>query len=303
MKHIILYSGGISSHLCAERVIQTYGRENVILLFTDTKVEDYDLYRFLKDGSEYLGVPITWLADGRDIWQVFRDTRYLGNSREDPCSRVLKREQSRKFIHRFHPDECVIHIGFGWDEIHRLERSRRHWNPYRVDAMMTEAPYLMKDEMMGVVQSSGIQIPRLYDLGFSHNNCGGGCVKAGIGHFTMLLDKLPDVFEKWERGEQEIREYLGKNVSMLTRTRRGVKHPFTLQQLRTQRESLTKSELCDIGGCGCFESQGNEWLVWSLFGDFFRQTTQQIQTGDIDMNNTRLNLHVQEASPPASPSV
>ena len=33
---------------------------------------------------------------------------------------------------------------------------------------------------------------KLYELGFSHNNCGGVCVRAGRKHWLHLLDVFPD---------------------------------------------------------------------------------------------------------------
>ena len=47
MKHIIFFSGGLGSWATAKRVIDRYGSENVLCLFTDTLIEDADLYRFL----------------------------------------------------------------------------------------------------------------------------------------------------------------------------------------------------------------------------------------------------------------
>ncbi|MEK5358187.1 hypothetical protein [Paenibacillus sp. FSL L8-0709] len=38
--------------------------------------------------------------------------------------------------------------------------------------------------------------PRLYDLGFTHNNCAGRCVKAGQKHFRTLRETRPEVFYK-----------------------------------------------------------------------------------------------------------
>ena len=35
MKHVIQFSGGICSFFAAKRVVEKYGKENVILLFCD----------------------------------------------------------------------------------------------------------------------------------------------------------------------------------------------------------------------------------------------------------------------------
>ena len=254
LTHIVLYSGGLGSYFTTKRLIETsVQKEKIILLYTDTKIEDADLYRFLKESTEKLGIPLTNYSDGRDIWEVFKDVKYLGNSRLDPCSNLLKRRMSRKFIKKYKPEECIIYLGFDWTEMHRFEKAQAAWLPYRIESPLCNAPYIDKEDMKRMIADDGIELPRLYKMGFAHNNCGGGCIKAGIGHFAHLLDTLPDVYKTWEDNEQEMRAFLGKNVSILRRTKNGVRYNFTLKELREEREQLTKAELCEIGGCGCFQ--------------------------------------------------
>ena len=229
-------------------------KEDIILLFTDTKIEDEDLYRFLDESTEKLGIPLTNFSDGRDIWQVFKDTRFLANSLRDNCSRVLKRELSRKFIKRFKPENVTIYLGFDWTEMNRFEKAQKAWLPYKIESPLCEPPYIDKEDMKRMlVEEDGIKLPRLYEMGFAHNNCGGGCVKAGIGHFAKLYKEFPERFALWENKEQEIRNFLGKDVSILRRTRKGIKSKLTLKMLREEIDSLTEAELCEIGGCGCFQ--------------------------------------------------
>ncbi|MFF2886651.1 hypothetical protein [Paenibacillus sp. NPDC057967] len=46
-KHIVFNSGGIGSWSALCRVIKRHGSESVVNLFTDTLIEDRDLYRFI----------------------------------------------------------------------------------------------------------------------------------------------------------------------------------------------------------------------------------------------------------------
>ena len=251
MKHVVMFSGGVGSWAAAKRVVERVSREDVVLLFTDTLVEDADLYRFLKQSAANLRLPITWLVEGRDIWQVFRDKRFLGNSRIDPCSRVLKRELAEAYMtEHFDPADTVRYVGIDWTEHHRLTRLQERIQPWRVEAPMCEPPYLSKVQILDWVRSEGIQPPRLYDMGFAHNNCGGFCVKAGKGHFAHLLKHLPDVYAYHEGKEQELRDYLGKDVSVMRDTDGS---PLTMRAFRERIQSgAMQVDMFDVGGCGCF---------------------------------------------------
>jgi hypothetical protein len=254
MKHVIMLSGGASSYLAAKRVFQQQSWQDIIMLFADTLTEDEDLYRFLGDIERHLG-PITRLADGRTVWQVFRDVRFLGNSRIDPCSRILKRELLRRWLAQHcQPDETVVYLGFDWDEAHRMERARPHWAPWTVRAPMTEPPYLSRAAVMDELRADGIAPPRLYAMGFHHNNCGGFCVKAGQAQFAQLLRQLPDRYAEHEQREQELRAYLGADVAIL-KHRSGPKkgRAMTLREFRERLEAQGEHDQLDWGACSCFD--------------------------------------------------
>ena len=193
-----------------------------------------------------------WFIDGRTPWDVFYDVRMMGSTRADPCSRVLKREPSHKWIEsNYTPDEVVLHIGMDWTEMHRLEGTRRAWAPYQVEAYMAEKPLLLKDQMLSLVRDAGIAVPRLYGLGHSHNNCSGWCVKAGHAQFRHLLETSPDVFDWHARNEVEFAEFIGSEVAIMRDRTGGSTSPFQMHRLRGER-GTEQQERLDWGGCGCF---------------------------------------------------
>lgn len=254
LKHIVFESGGIGSFMTTERVIKKYGKENVIRLFTDTLIEDEDLYRFQDDATKYFGVPLTRIEDGRTPWEVFKDVRWLGNSRLAQCSHILKQKTAETFIKaNFKPEECILYLGIDWTEEHRTTSPKKNWAPYQVEFPMCEEPYITKNEMLAYLEKVKIEIPKLYKLGFSHNNCGGMCVRAGQGHFVNLLKQLPDRFAEVEQMEKDMQAYLGKDVTILKRTKNGVRENLSLEQLRIDyQEQPQQLDMFDIGGCGCF---------------------------------------------------
>ncbi len=258
-RYVVMFSGGIGSWASARRIVDQHGPEDVTLLFTDVKGdnsnphigEDEDTYRFINDAVADLGCEYVRLADGRDIWQVFKDRRFLGNSRQANCSTTLKQIPAKQWIKQnTTPQTTSIIIGIDWTETHRRPAIVKAYQPYTVLFPMCDKPYLSKQDMMDWARERGLQPPRLYALGFAHNNCGGGCVRSGQGQFRKLLEIMPDRYAVWEQQEQEIRDYLGKDVTILKETRNGERRNLTLRELRERNQADV--DMLDIGGCGCF---------------------------------------------------
>ena len=260
MKTVVFYSGGLSSFLSADIVLQDYGRDDVTLLFTDTLIEDEDLYRFLDETESALGVKITRIADGRTPWEVFHDVKMLGNSRIDPCSRILKRELAKKWVKdNCDPDNDTLIFGIGWEETHRCEAIKRNW-PLSVEfPLIVEQVFDTKAEALRRLAKYNIKPPRLYSMGFHHNNCGGWCIKAGHGQFATLYKTMPERYAEHEQAEQAFRKFIDRDVAIMRERRAGVSRPMTMTEFR-ERLALKDNQLdlLDQGGCGCFTDQEQE---------------------------------------------
>lgn len=296
-----MFSGGIGSWATAKRVVEKYGVNDLILLFTDTIIEDRDLYRFLiETAADIYGIDVPaellakcaeipdiaseedvtkrkmllpqiaaetmyrmpgvrWLADGRAPWDVFRYKKFIGNSRTAQCSHVLKQEPADRWIRSiFKEGECAIYLGIDWTEMHRMAAPVRSWAPYQVEFPMCEEPYLDKEEMLQSLDAIGIKRPRLYDMGFSHNNCSALCVRGGQGHWARVHEMLPEQYAYQEGKEKDMREFLGKNVSMLKQVRKKTTYSLTLEELRKRIEQGQEVDMGDVGGCGCFVTENGK---------------------------------------------
>lgn len=264
VSHVVMFSGGVASWATARRVVRSHGTEHLTLLFADTLMEDEETYAFLEAAAKNVGGRFVRLCDGRDIWQVFRDVKFLGNTRIDPCSRVLKRELMRKWVdENCDPETTTIYLGIDWSEIHRAARYERYWAPFQVKTPLNDAPWLTKQQMLDMAAKWGLPSQRLYEMGFAHANCGGGCVKAGQAQFELLLRKLPDRYAWWEANEEAIRSELGKDISILrdryVRNGREIVKPITLRAFRERLEAqpgLFDSD--EWGGCACTNPSDEE---------------------------------------------
>ena len=253
MKHIVSLSSGIGSYFTLKRVLEKQNKEDVIAVFCDTLQEDGDLYRFLNDIENKYDLKIIRLSIGKTPFELAFEDNFLYNSRIANCSKKLKSKPFNEWLkNNFKNDECILYLGIDWTEKHRCEAITRNYKPYKVMFPLCDKPFLEKYEMLEELKKEGIEIPRLYKLGFSHNNCKGCCFKAGIGHFKNLLEKDRITYLEFENKEELLRRKLGKDVSILKR--KG--DTFTLKQLReiveNEPEQLSLFECSDIGGCGCF---------------------------------------------------
>jgi hypothetical protein len=256
LKHIVSFSGGLGSAITADMVCKKYGKDNVTLLFADTLIEDKDLYTFNRDVVELLGCDFVTICEGRTPWQVFNDVKYIGNTRVDPCSKVLKRDFIRKYITSNHkPEDCVIWIGIDCTEEHRLNPVVLRNNPYSYRSILIENDIFLTNEYkFKWLTDNNITVPRMYKMGFSHHNCGGFCVKAGLGQFKKLWEMLPDVYTDNEREEQLA---IKKNPNLKHFLRKTINGKLTYISMRDYRINYLEKNLVSVdennefGGCGC----------------------------------------------------
>ncbi|MFD4257752.1 hypothetical protein ACFWR9_08970 [Streptomyces sp. NPDC058534] len=254
--HVVMWSGGITSWATARHVIAEHGTASTVLLFADTNAEDESLYAFNDAAGARLGLPITRVADPqeRDPWQVFEDKRWLGNTRIAQCSMELKLRPCKDWLAaNTDPADTILYVGLDWTEPHRIPANRAGWAPYRVEYPLTAPPFYDKGQLLAEARTGGLPMPRLYDLGFAHNNCGGACVKGGQAQWARLLKVFPERYARAEAAEKRMRALLGKDVSILRDRTGGDTKPLTLAALRTRiEEQPDQLDLFDEGGCGCF---------------------------------------------------
>lgn len=253
MKRVVQFSGGIGSWAAAKLVAQQHGTNDMILLFADTLVEHEDTYRFLREAAENVGAPLVRIADGRTPFEVYRDERFLGNSRVDPCSKILKRKVLDRWkIENCDPSETVLYFGIHWSESDRFAKIQKRMGAWTCSAPLCEPPLIGMADIHAWAQREGLRKQFLYRIGMPHANCGGGCCKMGQAGWANAYRFNRRVFNAWRDMEQDMREYLGADVSMMKDRRGGGTKPLTLLDLQKRIESGQQVDLFDWGGCSCF---------------------------------------------------
>lgn len=231
--HVVQFSGGIGSACAALSVARRHGTDRLVLLIADVLQEDPDLWRFSEAIAHHLGVRLTIVCDGRTPWEVFADKRWLGNARVAHCSVEIKVIPCLQWLEiNADPATTILYIGL---DANKRDAARAPaivdgWAPWTVEfPLLQEAPRA-KRELLQEVADLGIAPPRLYELGFEHNNCAGMCVRAGARQWRLLHDVFPQRFATALREEQKLRGELG-DVAMLRYQRDNVKHPLPLAML------------------------------------------------------------------------
>jgi 3'-phosphoadenosine 5'-phosphosulfate sulfotransferase (PAPS reductase)/FAD synthetase len=244
-------SGGLASAVAAERAL-IEGGGRVTLLFADTLWEDADLYRFLNDLEARWRQKIVRLCDGRTPLEVAEQKHIIPNHRMAPCSYELK----GKLIDAYVPTGGISLLGLDWREMHRIEKVRARFagSGKLVDFPLLWKPYPVQT-YYDTVRAWGIKPPRLYDLGMSHNNCGGRCVRQGVNQWNNLRATLPERFAEMAEWEQAQRAKGGARgrATFLTDRVGGNRKSLTLLDMAARKEPLGLT-FDDQSACVC-----NDW--------------------------------------------
>jgi len=241
MRIVCTVSGGLASGYVAMMALRDHPDAEVVLYFNDTRWEHDDLYRFLGELEQVLRHPITTDSDGRDVEELAYHHNALPNNRAPFCSHELKAER----LHRFVQDGDVIMFGIGPDEQHRAQRLAQRYRKLAYDRSINltmRFPLIEQNVTSQQIEawyaSVGIRRPVLYDLGFKHNNCSGGCVRQGKREWAHLYRTMPEVYAERERFEVEMGEHMGRTLSFMS-------SGLTLTALRQQ---IDAQPALDLGG-------------------------------------------------------
>lgn len=258
MNHVVSISTGLSSALTAERVLNRYG--SITGVFMDTRMEDADNYRFMNDCKARWNIPITVLCEGRNPYEVSRAERVIPNQKIAPCTFRLKIEVFRTWLET-QEKPLTIHIGYDFTEVHRIEATEKNYRElgYDVDFPLLWKPYEFRPYPQVCREDWNIEPPRMYELGYTHANCGGVCVKQGQGDWIRTLINFPERYAQAEAWEQDMRTLSDKhaNYAIVRDQTGGEVKPLTLKELRERHEAehmdLYKLDLfspCVVCGVG-----------------------------------------------------
>jgi len=248
---IVGFSGGVSSAWCAGWALRTFPREHVVFLHHDTREEDPDTYRFIRELATALDHPVTERSDGRSVTEVFRDENALANNRMAFCSRILKAEQKELYVRELkaalavasglsgtEPASIVNVLGFSALEWQRVSRASgwAEGSGVTVRFPMVEEG-ITKQMAANWCQALGVRPPRMYAWS-EHANCV-GCARGGKAYWLAVAQNAPAIFAQRVELEREFGHTFLKDTTLERLVQVGL------------RRKVSQKESIEIGTCEC----------------------------------------------------
>lgn len=202
MRTICWYSHGVPSAVATKIVLAQEIDTEVVVVNIDTGSEHPDNERFQADCEKWFGASVHVLKSQgfADTWEVYEKTRYLVGPTGARCTTELKKRVRFAFEQ---PDDVHV-FGYTADikDATRATRFSRQNPGVSVRYPLIEAN-LTKAECLTLVERAGIELPAMYRLGYTNNNCI-GCVKGGMGYWNKIRQDFPEVFERMVAVEKEL---------------------------------------------------------------------------------------------------
>ena len=195
---IAWFSAGITSTVATKLAIQNY--DDVSIYFCETGEHHADNKRFIKDCEKWFGQKINVLTNNK--WKnvdAVLAHGYINSPNGAHCTKLLKKDV-RVAIEKIVDYEAQV-FGFEY-EPKQVKRAKRFIEQYpnskAVFPLIDEK--LTKQDCLKMIVDAVIELPTMYRLGYSNNNCV-GCVKGGMGYWNKIRKDFPEIFDK--RAKQE----------------------------------------------------------------------------------------------------
>lgn len=194
---VVWLSAGVSSFIAGylAKGVDKY-------IYIDIDNQHPDSLRFIKDCEKVLDRPIEILkSEYGSVENVIRKVKAVNTPYGAPCTRILKKLVRQQWEQE-HKCDLTYVWGFDCNETKRAERLANTMFEFTHEFPLIDNG-ISKEEAHGMLERLGIARPRMYDLGYSNNNCV-GCVKGGMGYWNKIRKDFPEVFNKMAKLEREI---------------------------------------------------------------------------------------------------
>lgn len=199
MKEITIawFSAGVSSAVAVKLAIDQIDR----IIYTHIEDQHEDTLRFVRDCESWFGKPVEITQSPyKSVENACIAHRFINSPSGATCTKLLKRRVRKVWEIK---NQFFCHFAYVWgmdaDEADRAERLTETMADTRHIFPLIEQG-ITKEKAHQILNAGGVKRPRMYDLGYSNNNCV-GCVKGGMGYWNHIRKDFPEVFKA--RAEME----------------------------------------------------------------------------------------------------
>ena len=204
------WSAGITSAVACKAALELY--DNVELFYIDIDSAHPDNERFKADCERWYGKKIHTLKSKlfKDQYDVIEKTGCVNTPQGAPCTLHLKKEVrfdlEKQYELSLFNEVTIKGQVWGFEfEAKEVNRAIRHLQQYPSTKPLFPLieKGLTKDMCAGMLMTAGIELPKMYELGYTNNNCI-GCVKGGMAYWNKIRIDFPDRFNQMAQLERKV---------------------------------------------------------------------------------------------------
>jgi len=196
------WSAGVTSAVATKLAIDIYGKGNVFPVYFHIDTAHTDNKRFKEDCEKWYDKEIEVVTSDKynDQFDVILKDKYINGPSGARCTLVLKKRLRQKIEDERIYDGQVFGFEYSKKEVNRAIRFKEQYPAAKPLFPLIEKK-ITKPNALHFLQAAGIKMPKMYELGYSNNNCI-GCVKGGKGYWNKIRKDFPETFQRMSDVEQ-----------------------------------------------------------------------------------------------------
>lgn len=262
---IAWFSCGATSAVACKIALKMYS--DVRIVYIDTGSGHNDNERFLLECEKWYEKPIERIRSTKyvNVEDVLLKMGYINGPHGAACTSLLKKQVRYEFEDNIkHWDGQVWGFDYCQREINRAIRFKQQ-NPKTKPLFPLIEKMITKQDAIAMLKLAGIEIPIMYRLGYSNNNCI-GCVKGGIAYWNKIRRDFPSVYARMAEIERIVGATCLKDES----------GKLWLDELDPKRGGKIAPIVSDCSIICAIE-----------FAEIEDPQTKQVMNGEISIRNTR----------------
>ena len=201
MKGIGWWSGGVTSAVAIKKALDN--KLNIDIFFFETGQHHPDTQRFLADCEHWYKQKIIIIKNKKynRVMDVFKKG-YVNSPNGAYCTKLMKKDMRIQLEKIIEFDFQIFGFEYDLKQVNRAIRFNEQYPNAKAVYPLIDLR-ISKEDCFKAITSANIDIPEMYKLGYSNNNCI-GCVKGGQGYWNKIRITHPEIFNEMAKVERDV---------------------------------------------------------------------------------------------------